>query len=392
MWSMNTCGGDTAPALPLAPVRVLAFNEVHGCLFASDNNSMSIVPVSGVAAGAKVNTGGLAYIATLISTLKAANANNTVVVVGANIGASPYTANIAHDEPTVDVLDQCSHKLEPYHQAWSYSLNLTWRNAVLHRRCSKAANAVAIGWMAMGTLNTQAAVALDTSARASRSARDSCQVLMHEDADAFVQCANTLLRDSPTRALEQRYARLGVAHWAWLSSASAAKNGLPGAAAAAEHFVLIFRPLQRQLEVDDDALCKTIEGDCVARNATQPLRPEWATAPAFTQRQLTRTVHAALYVFLLSMPLPGWLTLSAEGHHIPISTITLPGLMATDEAWAHTLKFLHETIGIAGCYLIGLQAVVALFHHFTLCDGTLTRMLPFLSAKTKRPQVIDSLK
>lgn len=140
-------------------------------------------------------------------------------------------------------------------------------NSILHRRWGKAARAMAIGWIAMGTLDTQAAVALDTSARASRSARDSCQVLMHEDADAFVQCADTLLRNSPTRTLEQRHARLGVSYYAWLSATSAAKNGLPGAAAAAEHFILIFRPLQRQLRVDDDALCKTIEGDCIARNA-----------------------------------------------------------------------------------------------------------------------------
>lgn len=111
----------------------------------------------------------------------------------------------------------------------------------------------------------------------------------------------------------------------------------------------------------------------------------WQHGPA-------HTVHAALYVFLLIMPLLGWLTLSAEGHRISISAITLPGLMATDDAWAHTLKFVHETIGIAGYYMIGLHAVVALFHHFVLRNETLARMLPFPSAKTKGPYVIDSSK
>ena len=105
-WLLSACGGDNAAVLSLAPVRVLAFNDVHGYLSASDNNSTSIVPVSGVAAGAKVNTGGLAYMATLVNTLKAANANNIVVAAGDNIGASPYTANIAHDEPTVDILNR----------------------------------------------------------------------------------------------------------------------------------------------------------------------------------------------------------------------------------------------------------------------------------------------
>jgi len=99
------------------------------------------------------------------------------------------------------------------------------------------------------------------------------------------------------------------------------------------------------------------------------------------QRRLASAAHVALYAFLLVMPLLGWLTLSAKGHPIVIFGISLPSLMGADDAWAHTLKELHETIGVAGYYLIGLHAVAALFHHFVVRDGTLARMVPFIAKK-----------
>jgi len=42
----------------------------------------------------------------VVNSLRAANNNNIVVAAGDNIGASPYTSNIAHDEPAVDLLNQ----------------------------------------------------------------------------------------------------------------------------------------------------------------------------------------------------------------------------------------------------------------------------------------------
>lgn len=101
------------------------------------------------------------------------------------------------------------------------------------------------------------------------------------------------------------------------------------------------------------------------------------------QRWLASAVHVALYAFLLVMPLLGWLTLSAEGHPISIFGAALPGLIAPNEAWAHSLKEIHETIGVAGYYLIGLHAGAALFHHFVVRDGTLARMVPFLATRQR---------
>jgi len=102
------CGSDTTKsASPVnTTARLIAFNDVHGNLAPTDSNSTAIVPLAGVPAGQTVNVGGIAYMATLVNQLKAANSNNIVVGAGDLIGASPYTSNIAHDEPTVDILNQ----------------------------------------------------------------------------------------------------------------------------------------------------------------------------------------------------------------------------------------------------------------------------------------------
>ncbi len=87
-------------------VRLIAFNDIHGYLTPTDGEGPSIVAVPGSTTGASVPTGGLAYMSTLIQSLETGHPNHIVVAAGDNIGASPYTSNIAHDEPTVDILNQ----------------------------------------------------------------------------------------------------------------------------------------------------------------------------------------------------------------------------------------------------------------------------------------------
>jgi len=94
------------------------------------------------------------------------------------------------------------------------------------------------------------------------------------------------------------------------------------------------------------------------------------------QRRMAIVTHAALYLFMIVMPLLGWLTLSAEGDLIPFFGLQLPPLIDPDKSLAHSIKDIHETIGTIGYYLIGLHAVAALFHHYVMRDNTLTRMLP----------------
>jgi cytochrome b561 len=95
------------------------------------------------------------------------------------------------------------------------------------------------------------------------------------------------------------------------------------------------------------------------------------------QRHLAELMHAALYVFLIIMPVLGWLTLSASGKVIPFFGLELPALMAPDKVFAGSVKEVHETIGTIGYYLIGVHAAAALYHHYFMRDNTLLRMLPW---------------
>lgn len=95
------------------------------------------------------------------------------------------------------------------------------------------------------------------------------------------------------------------------------------------------------------------------------------------QDLMAKTMHGALYLLMIILPILGWLTLSAEGKDILFFGLQLPPLIAVDKDLADQLEDLHKTIGEIGYYLIGLHAVAALFHHYIQKDDTLTRMLPW---------------
>lgn len=91
---------------------------------------------------------------------------------------------------------------------------------------------------------------------------------------------------------------------------------------------------------------------------------------------IPRITHLLLYVFLIGMPLLGWLALSAEGDPVRLFGLPLPALTAPNAALGDRVEGLHETIGEIGYWLIGLHAAAALFHHYVLKDDVLRRMLP----------------
>ncbi|HLY96193.1 MAG TPA: cytochrome b/b6 domain-containing protein, partial [Sideroxyarcus sp.] len=72
----------------------------------------------------------------------------------------------------------------------------------------------------------------------------------------------------------------------------------------------------------------------------------------------------------------GWLLLSATGKPVPFFGLELPALIGENKDLAKTLKDIHEFVGTAGYYLIGLHAAAALYHHYIVRDNTLLRMLP----------------
>ena len=103
--------------------------------------------------------------------------------------------------------------------------------------------------------------------------------------------------------------------------------------------------------------------------AILPEPPAW-------QQLMAKMAHLALYLFMLIMPVLGWLTLSAGGKTIPFYSFELPALIKENKELGKFLKEIHATIGEIGYFLIGLHVIAAFFHHFKQRDNTLTRMLP----------------
>jgi superoxide oxidase len=105
-------------------------------------------------------------------------------------------------------------------------------------------------------------------------------------------------------------------------------------------------------------------------------KPDIQPPPPYWQKISANLMHYALYALMIGLPLLGWLALSAEGKPIPFFGLQLPALIAENKATAKQIEEIHEFIGQTGYFLIGLHAVMALFHHYIVRDNTLLRMLP----------------
>jgi cytochrome b561 len=103
--------------------------------------------------------------------------------------------------------------------------------------------------------------------------------------------------------------------------------------------------------------------------------PPIVPQPPAWQAWIARVVALLLYTFLLAMPVLGYLALNAEGEAVMLGGFEFPRLVAENPAFAHNVKEIHETIGTAGYFLIGLHALAALVHHYIQRDNTLRRML-----------------
>jgi len=105
-------------------------------------------------------------------------------------------------------------------------------------------------------------------------------------------------------------------------------------------------------------------------------QPEIRPEPPQWQALSASLMHYGLYALMIGLPLLGWLTVSAEGKSISLMGYPLPSLVAEDHAMGKLVEEVHEVIGKLGYFMIGLHAVMALFHHYWLKDNTLLRMLP----------------
>lgn len=90
---------------------------------------------------------------------------------------------------------------------------------------------------------------------------------------------------------------------------------------------------------------------------------------------VSKLTHLTLYLFLLGMPLLGWLTSNAHGVHLTLGPIHLPTLVGTNHDLGDTLGEWHEWGAWAFLAIAGLHALAALWHHIVLRDGVLRSML-----------------
>ncbi|HSC68355.1 MAG TPA: cytochrome b [Cellvibrio sp.] len=102
--------------------------------------------------------------------------------------------------------------------------------------------------------------------------------------------------------------------------------------------------------------------------------PAIVPAPKPLESLLAKLVHLSLYVFMLFMPIAGWIILSAEGHAVPFFGLELPPLVGEDHDLAEQVEHWHGLVGEIGYYLIGLHVVAGLFHHYVKRDNTLKRI------------------
>lgn len=104
--------------------------------------------------------------------------------------------------------------------------------------------------------------------------------------------------------------------------------------------------------------------------------PRIEPEPSAGQDFLAKMARLALYIFMLGMPLVGWLILSASGKPISFYGLDFPALIAENKDRARLPKNIHGIGGTADYYLIGIHATAALFHHYVQRDNTLSRILP----------------
>jgi cytochrome b561 len=92
-------------------------------------------------------------------------------------------------------------------------------------------------------------------------------------------------------------------------------------------------------------------------------------------------LHFVLYLVMFGLPITGFIFSQAGGREVAFFGWVLPVLIAKDQALRNNVREVHELIGNAVYFLVGLHALAALWHHYFVKDETLRRMLPFLARR-----------
>ncbi|TCK23594.1 cytochrome b561 [Ancylobacter aquaticus] len=102
--------------------------------------------------------------------------------------------------------------------------------------------------------------------------------------------------------------------------------------------------------------------------------PEASLTPL--ERVASATVHAALYLLLLAVPVLGWAGVSAYPALNVFGLFDLPALLSPDEGLAKRILGLHGLLAQILGVLALAHIAAALYHRFLKRDGVMARMWP----------------
>ncbi len=101
----------------------------------------------------------------------------------------------------------------------------------------------------------------------------------------------------------------------------------------------------------------------------EPGLPQW-------QRTLSHIVHWSLYVLLFVFIATGWIYASVHGWQLSFfGLFPVPSIAPTDWALGRQIGEIHHQLVWPILAVIAFHMSAALYHHFILRDGVLTRML-----------------
>jgi len=101
--------------------------------------------------------------------------------------------------------------------------------------------------------------------------------------------------------------------------------------------------------------------------AIAPPIPMW-------QRWAAHVVEYTFYFLMVLLPILGVLSMQAEGRPPALLGWQLPILVGVDKDWSHKIEDIHEWLGTAMLWLIGLHVLAAVYHRFVRRDNTFDRM------------------
>ena len=116
------CGGTgTSSAPPVIDIALIGFNDFHGNL-EPPKQSIRVTNASG--SSTALPAGGVAYMASAITALKARTPHHAVVSAGDLVSASPMVSSLFLDEPTVEVMN---HIAIDFNAVGNHEFDRGWR-------------------------------------------------------------------------------------------------------------------------------------------------------------------------------------------------------------------------------------------------------------------------